>query len=520
MCTTIGYGYPSCTLWSMIILLLMFVDNCLPLVTPRRMYTYQNGNTFFPPPSRLHLASANGDHSKDSPSSIVIDETKRASRSRTRSTTTRSTTTTTTTSSSSTSDDDMFTAPVCRIVSRADSRLPTSCSMLPPFLCQSPHLWDQLDAFYHAQARQRTKSLRYLERTTTTNNNNNNSNNRTEETRLLSTTRDALEDAGFELLSRRDLDLCESLNAAYLLRLSIVPDVKELDAGIAQEFYPERFHSNGTAMDTNELLFDGRVLVYWRGYSDEVTKGRLILPKLDYLQASLVQRSAAWLKQRLDEVESQFVKSILQQTRAWKRNVRAMIVAAVDSVPVQTFAQAIRDLFLDESEMKPFMVGDDLEEEEDGGNDSSSSSSSKKSGRFKLGRYGGSKIRFAGSPNPSDALNPFMICEMNYKDPVPCPNGHDGYIQQLGWNSEQDTISNAVHDMYEEVNHQAFTCEYDAKMVSKNQELPRMQLLERVTLSNLVDVFTTSGRRTLLKAIFSESELLEPRYEEVRYLSL
>jgi hypothetical protein len=41
------------------------------------------------------------------------------------------------------------------------------------------------------------------------------------------------------------------------------------------------------------LLFDGQVLVFRRGYSTEVTEGLLLLPKIDYIQTSVVQRSTA-----------------------------------------------------------------------------------------------------------------------------------------------------------------------------------------------------------------------------------
>ena len=43
-------------------------------------------------------------------------------------------------------------------------------------------------------------------------------------------------------------------------------------------------------------------------------------------------------------------------------------------------------------------------------------------GRFKLARYGGSKTKFVGSPNPNDALNPFTICEIDYNEPELRPN--------------------------------------------------------------------------------------------------
>jgi hypothetical protein len=42
-----------------------------------------------------------------------------------------------------------------------------------------------------------------------------------------------------------------------------------------------------------------------------------------------------------------------------------------------------------------------------------------------------------------------------------------------------------------------------------------MHLLKRVSISNLVDFFSTGGRRRLIQSLFSISELIEPTYEEV-----
>jgi hypothetical protein len=70
-------------------------------------------------------------------------------------------------------------------------------------------------------------------------------------------------------------------------------------------------------------------------------------------------------------------------------------------------------------------------------------------------------------------------------------------------------------DMYDCLNRGEISCPYDAKRNSTEEELPPMQLLERVTISNLIDVFSKDGRRKLLKTIFSKSELVEPTYEEV-----
>jgi hypothetical protein len=187
-------------------------------------------------------------------------------------------------------------SPVCRIVTRSDRKLPTSRAMLPASLAQPPHVLRKLDDLFHAASHTETSRLHYFDTNGAASTRHPTRTNGKEETMLVELTRSCLDDAGFQLLSRRDLDLCEALNAGYLLRMSILPDVTRLDPGIAREFYPERFESEESKLEDeneDEFLFGGRVLVYWRGYSSEVTRGRLVLPKLDYLQASIVQRSAS-----------------------------------------------------------------------------------------------------------------------------------------------------------------------------------------------------------------------------------
>lgn len=385
--------------------------------------------------------------------------------------------------------------PVCRIVTRADSKLPTSPSFLPSNLFQSPRLLDKFDAYYNARAHRATRGLDYLYREKGSNSKRqalNETENEVldpqQEQRLVGVLRNSLEDAGFELLNRRDIDLCDSLNVGYLLRLSIVPDVSELDESISREFYPEWFHDNGTIIDKDEFLFDGRILVYWRGYSEEVTQGRLLLPKLDYLQASIVQRSAAWVKRRLDQVENAVARRFIEKSRKVRKKARRSVEKVADSLPLQTVATALRSAFTEESDMKIATIP-------------------RESGRLKLGRYGGSKVRFVGSPDPADALEPFVICE------IPAERTIDSVMHSLN-----STIAAAEHDMRDEINHNRLTCEYDKKMAtfSNRGEPTRMELLERVSINNLVDLFTRSGRRKVIQAIFEKSELVEPTYEEVR----
>jgi hypothetical protein len=73
--------------------------------------------------------------------------------------------------------------------------------------------------------------------------------------------------------------------------------------------------------------------------------------------------------------------------------------------------------------------------------------------------------------------------------------------------------------MYELLNQDGMRCPYDAATRvngrADKRQTPPMQLLKRVTISNLVDIFTREGRRNLINTLFSKSELVEPTYEEV-----
>jgi len=388
--------------------------------------------------------------------------------------------------------------PVCRIVTRAGSKLPMSTSRLLSDSMQSQELVNKLDDYFSATAHRETKWLHYLNRETSI------KRRRVEETeeamevpcdpaqekKLVRVLRNSLEDAGFELLSRRDIDLCDCLNAEYLLRLSIVPDVGALDGSIAKEFYPERFHTNGTVIDKDELLFDGRVLVYWRGYSEEVTRGRLLLPKLDYLQASLVQRSAAWVKRRLDSVESSVSRRIRDRAQKLRTKAKESVDRIADSVP-EDIGSSLRRVVQNELAREAAILPQDA-----------------KGGRFKLGRYGGSKVRFVGSPDPTDALQPFMICEVP-EVPTVIPDVE-------GYNAS--CVSVAENAMKDEINQNLYTCQYDERIAQEDEknDRPRMELLERVSINNLVDFSSKSGRRKMIGAILQKSELVEPTYEEVR----
>ena len=344
--------------------------------------------------------------------------------------------------------------PICRIVSRSDGKLPTD-DTLPTDVAP---LLRKLDDIYHAMAHSETRVSGMDNHTTTKN---------------------SLHDAGFQLLSRRDLDLCEALNAGYLMRLSIVPDVAGLDPALAREWYPGE----------EDPLFDGRVLVYWRGYDKEVTEGRLPLRKIDYLQANLVQRSATYVRDKLNVVERYVGVVSVRAYRKVSSAVQSSVNAIVNRIPNPKFQSYLQKRW----------------------NDRRLSLRTRSSGRtgniFKLARYGGSKVKFVGSPDPSDALTPFTICEVDDGYCAPAPG--DQLFQALSVKTAEE-CRDVDHEMYDCLNNGGLRCPYDVEMSRAEQFTPSMQLLERVTMGNLVD-----KKQNWFRSLFSKSKLVEPTFKEV-----
>lgn len=431
-------------------------------------------------------------------------------------------------------------ATICRIVASADYKIPP--------LVVSPNsssslLWNQIDAISHAKTRATTQSqIKYMETiqkayrimndssssssiSSGTSDESNQSiyenlvYNPTEEGKLVQTLKQSLENSGFQLLTKRDVELCEALNAGYLLRLSILPDNSGLDPTIGKEFYPELYttstssssgdidnednkdyatkrkvSSAGKTMNiekqeqqqqkeqqNNGLLFDGRILVYRRGYSEEVTRDRLLLPKFDYLQSSLVQRTASNFSKKLGELE----RNILDQIMELCHDIVSRII---QSLPPRL-----------QKMIKP-IDGDEINE---------INVKSKGAGKnvVRLGRYRSGK--FIDSPDNSndDALSPFLVCEIADTS-----------------NTKFDNLDKD-RDLYDVIKSGSLACQYDLDEKKHNgqtqddirlQSSTPIQLLKRVSIANLVDFFSTGGRRRLIKSLFEQSELVEPTYEEVR----
>ena len=454
---------------------------------------------------------------------------------------------------------------VCRLIARSDRKLPSIIDDSGDTIVngtrrnrQRNHyskILHQIDDIYHAKAHQQFRHLlkQYLpkpkssciqddddtlilrEKSTRPNKDKENriDDDQDGQPMVASALRQSLEDAGYELLSRRDLDLCEALNAGYLLRLSILPDTSSLDPNIVYDMYPEKFHPMTRQLlpefnRSDDFLFDQRVLVYWRGYSKEVTRGRLLLPKLDYLQASIVQRLFGNVRSLLGQFERSLSISSLSVYRQATACFLYYLRSASEQIPNKRISKSMRKMIRSPyfysaykvlnhgqripsvKEMKNAMLGENSV--------------------FTLSRYGGTKTKFVSSPNPRDALNPFIICEENndIQENVFCSE----QIEEFSANSDIDKNTNAAQSedqsrvqlvnlrMYESLNRNEIRCPYDKSTLPQStsnataNDQP-MQLLERVSISNLVDIFTKDGRRSLLKTMLTKSELVEPTYEEV-----
>ena len=375
-------------------------------------------------------------------------------------------------------------APVCRVVTRADSKLTAPADLN----ISNSSVLSRLDSIYHAMAHENTRQLQYMQKHASA------AHDDDEEAKLVSLTRSSLEDAGFQRLSRRDIDLCDALNAGYLLRLSLLPDTKNLDPNLFQKFYPELVGENKKLLnDDDELLFDGRVLVYWRGYSEEVSQGRLTLPKLDYLQASIVQRSAAWLKQRLNVAERWIVMQVAERYQRAVQEIRSLVWSAIGKLPNGPVVYSIR-LKLDSNSLKKTPSIGTL---------------SNRGKLFTLSRYGGSKMRFVGSPDPTNALNPFVVCKEGCSETDLSVNMTIGKAK-----SDQ-----AEEELYQLIKRGDLKCLYDDDEDDTKQNViigkTSMQLLKRVSLGSLIDLFTRDGRGKLLRTLIAKSKLVEPTYKEV-----
>ena len=401
--------------------------------------------------------------------------------------------------------------PVCRVVATSDGKIPPSA--YASLSHSSKSIVEKLELLFSAQSQKKLRDLTYLdsvrERFT---------DNESQNQLLLSTLKQSLEDGGYRLMDRRDFDLCSALNAGYLLRLSLLPDLKDFDPTLGQEFYPELFNDYDVVGSkekdkslNNKLLFDGRVLIFRRGYSEELTTGRLLLPKLDFFQASLVQRSSASLTRKLGALEQKSEDAIsavfnkLQSTaRRWLLQVLNVIQGILldlvknsgllDNKLVSKLVANNEFLSFDFSESEAIENTVDSTTEQ-----SARSTEFRIRGNriFKLARYGVGEgysafNLIANSLDISNALDPFSLCEIG-----------------------NDDAASVEVDMYEGIDSGKLVCQYDEIYGSASNGTTTVRLLERVSIANTVDFFSKNGRRDLVKNFFKESTLKEPAYEEV-----
>ena len=363
-----------------------------------------------------------------------------------------------------------------RIVASGDGKFPERASKQSvQSTSDDVQIFDALDGIYHHESRKDLNSILSLSSSDPS------SANEKERLKLRCMCK-SLNDAGFVLLDQRDVDLCAALNAGYLLRLSLRPVLSGLDDSIVNDFFGIKDHVdsendinrftnstiNRNVYEASSMLFGGKVLVFRRGYSQELTSGKLILPKIDYFQANIVQRVTL----SVSNVISSSAKNVSDFTNAiiiaLEKEFRAFLLNVSKKLP-----NYLSRLVLNEEEVFDFLEQSILHEINE----------KKIENKINLWRYGGST---AYAPEIGNSLNPFL-----YFPP-------DTNLTSV---REVDKVSGSFKRP---------VCTYDEVSASIPSSV---QLLDRVNIGNVL----TSGirKRELLKKLFQVSELVEPRYDEV-----
>lgn len=399
--------------------------------------------------------------------------------------------------------------PICRVVASSDNKLPPT--IVSKLSQSSSALLKKIDLLYTAQSKKELRDLAYLQPVSSKDTAPYNSmeevvdNERAiskskaydmdQEKKLISILKRSLDDGGFKLMDQRDLDLCSALNAGYLLRLSLLPDLKNLES-VGEEFYPpEETITNGDSDGMKQLILDGKVLIFRRGYTKEITKGRLLLPKLDYLQTSLVQRSTRSITMKLGGVErrlEEITSDIVSQVNEYIQNLnrRLMKVCAEFMYDILDSVGLSNNTFVAKIMLANNATSDALADNyTQGGSDSSSRNTTSSSATtttargnriFKLNRY--------------DVGSSFEISDATISSFI---------MSQIG-----NKTTSVERDIYDAI---------DAGMIDSASIYKKsaVRLLERISIDNTVDFLSKKGRRTLLRNYFKSSTLLEPSYEEV-----
>jgi hypothetical protein len=216
-----------------------------------------------------------------------------------------------------------------------------------------------------------------------------------------------------------------------------------------------------------------------------VTEGRLLLPKIDYLQASIVQRSARRVTQGIARIEKQLLSTVIAVTRHVKIVTKNQLAKIADNVPMPKVAYFLRSKWgwkeVDQETLD--------HDKEDMANISF----------FKFSRYGGGQnSRFVGSPSINDALDPFLSCDV-----VDIDDSVNGEVL-----SKVNGQFNASDITFQ------FDSDHSDRRVGSSLG-DQSVLLERVSINNVVDLSTREGRRTVVKRFFTRSKLVEPTFKEV-----
>mmetsp|Transcript_19862 Transcript_19862/g.30091 ORF Transcript_19862/g.30091 Transcript_19862/m.30091 type:complete len:791 (+) Transcript_19862:62-2434(+) len=392
---------------------------------------------------------------------------------------------------------------IFRIAASADGKIPEVDKGTNDHVSSSTtKTSDRIDAIYTAINNQRLNSLSIMDDI---------QNNAT----TIQTLRQSLENSGFMLLSPRDLDLCAALNPGYLLRLSIAPDLRKLDPNLYHEFYPN------TTTSSSKPLFGGRVLIFRRGYSQEITKGRLLLPKLDYLQSSLVQRSASKLARKISD--SSIANAMTNSSQYFQKSIQATLDAWQDKFkdPIdKTEAVGENRLGPETSTRKkikntasrivkrPLRKGVNMLKNATSstGNSLDATLDEKKKKIFEryisagTGRSVRSMARKAKFVDPDsfdtdEELKPFLARDFNDDDDGEGPQSKEiSLAYEYGYINDGDDYS---------------------RELSQSRSQLSIRLLKRISIANLVSFLSDGGRRKLIKSLFAESKLVEPTYEEV-----
>lgn len=399
--------------------------------------------------------------------------------------------------------------PICRVVASSDNKLPPT--IVSKLSQSSSALLKKIDLLYTAQSKKELRDLAYLQPVSSKDTTPYNSMEEVvddeseitkskaydmnQEEKLISILKRSLDDGGYKLMDQKDLDLCSALNAGYLLRLSLLPDLKNLES-VGEEFYPsEETITNGDSDGMKQLILDGKVLIFRRGYTNEITKGRLLLPKLDYLQTSLVQKSTRSITMKLGGVErrlEEFTSEIVSQVNDYVQNINRRLMKAcselmydiLDSVGLSNNT-LVAKIMLSNNATADTLVDNYTQSGSDSSSrnmaSSSATTTTARGNRiFKLNRY--------------DVGSSFDISDATISSFIMCEKGNE--------------TTSVERDIYDAID--AGTI--DSASIYKKSAV---RLLERISIDNTVDFLSKKGRRTLLRNYFKSSTLLEPSYEEV-----